>query len=408
MRRLLLKILFLFCMVSGAFAQKNFTITGTVKSKIETLQGAGIYISGYKISTLTDSTGKFALINLAPGNYDILVQMFGYLPYTKNVTISDKSVNMDIVLTENVTILKEVVIRPDPDRGYYLTVFKNYFIGKSPNAAQCVILNESALITDYDRDNRILTVKANEFLIIENKALGYRLKYMLQFFEYDYKSGIIYYSGLPAFEELKGSNAKRKRWEKNRQIAYNGSLQHFYKSLYQNRVDEEGFLIYKLVKKPNPERKPDSLINANIKRLFEGQEGIRRVITFTGSDSLSYWAKQKKIPKLINTINRSKILVDTLVKAYDGSLKMMNFKDALYVVYKNERETPAYKNSGSWQSRPMDIPDYQISIINLLIPPILFYANGGIYDPRSTLYEGYWVYEKIADLVPLGYVPPPK
>ncbi|MCY1512997.1 hypothetical protein D9M68_474780 [compost metagenome] len=358
-----------------------------------------MYVSGYKIGTATDNDGKFNLPNLAPGKYDILVQMIGYLPFNQNVIITDESVKIEVVLLENISSLNEVVIKHDPDREYHLSLFKAHFIGKSPNAINCKILNENAISTHFDREKNILTVSANEFVIVENKALGYRIKYMLQAFEYNLKTRIIYYAGLPTFEEIKGSIARTKSWEKKRILAYNGSMQHFYTSLFHDRTEENGFQIYKLVKTPNPQRQTEEIINSHIKRLSQKQ------IVFNGSDSLSYWLKQKKLTPLINTLIKQPILTDTLVKTYTGDMKQINFRDILYVVYKNEREHKDYQASGNQISRPADLRNYQISLINLLQGPVAFYANGALDDPRTTLYEGYWVYEKIADLVPLDYIP---
>lgn len=388
----------------GAIAQNTYTISGTVKDKKETLPGAAVYISGYKISTVTNNDGKFSIPNLAPGSYDVLVQMIGYLPFSKNVVISDKSISIEVILQENAVMLKEVVIKPDPNRARHIALFKDFFIGKSPNAAECKILNTNVLIINDDRENSMLTVRTNEFLIIENKALGYRLKYLLEYFEFNYKTKIIFYAGHPYFEEMKGSKAKQKKWQKAREIAYNGSIQHFFKSLYNNKVAEEGFVINKLIPMPNPNRKPDSLINANIKRLTAGQNGLTRALTFTSGDSLSYWLKQRKEPQTMSILNRADIKVDTLVKVFNNDLKMMNFKDELYIIYKNERETAEYDFSGNRQNRPLDMPNYQVSIISMLEPPVYFYANGGVLDPRSTLYKGYWAYEKVADLVPMDYI----
>jgi len=156
-----------FCYSVYAFAQ-TFSITGTVSDKVGALPGAAVYLSGYKIATVTDNDGKFTLAKLAPGNYDVLVQMIGFLPYTKNVLISDKSVNIVISLQENATMLKEVIIKPDPNRPYYIALFKDYFIGKTNNSAECTILNTDVLVFDDDKSAGLLTVRANDFLVIEN------------------------------------------------------------------------------------------------------------------------------------------------------------------------------------------------------------------------------------------------
>ena len=396
---------FILCSFDTAIAQNTYSISGVIKDKKETLPGAAVYVSGYKIATVTDNNGKFTLPNLLPGNYDILVQMIGYLPYSKNIIISDQSVSIEVTLEENLTLLKEIVIKPDPNRNYYINLFKEYFIGRSPNSVQCKILNTEILNVNDNTEDRLVTINADDFLIIENLALGYRIKYLLKIFEYNYNTKILFFAGNSTFEELKGSKAKQKKWQKNREIAYKGSSQHFYKSLYQNKVTEEGFVINKRYAIKNSKKLPDSLINANIRRLIRGQNGAVNLMTYNGgNDSLSYWMKQRKEPATFNVLNRANVGVDTLVKSFDNDLKTINFKDELFIIYKNEKESPAYNQTSFKQVRPPDIGDDQISVVYLLAPPLKFYASGAVFDPRSALYSGYWAYEKVADLVPLDYI----
>lgn len=215
---------------------------------------------------------------------------------------------------------------------------------------------------------------------------------------------MIYYAGSPTFEEMKGGKAKQKKWNENRRIAYNGSVQHFFKSLYANRIREEGFVINKMATIKNTGRKPDSLINAKVRELNKGNNAL----TFTVNDSLAYWLKQRNMPKTLNTVNRADVNVDTLVKLYNKDLKWMQYNDALYVTYRNEPEPPLYSFSGHKVNRPPDLKDFQISIVDLLEPPVRFFSNGAVYNTKSILFRGIWAYEKIADIVPMDYVPIPK
>jgi hypothetical protein len=146
------------------------------------------------------------------------------------------------------------------------------------------------------------------------------------------------------------------------------------------------------------------VIDANIERLMKAQHGVIRLGS-AESASLTYWSKIKQMPKQISTLNRAEVLTDTLVRQYYKDLKTMNFKDDLYVIYTKELETNDYTNSsGHAISRPLDIPNYQISIVHMIEGPVHFYASGGIYQPKSFLYEGIWAYEKIADMVPMDYL----
>lgn len=399
LRNLLLLLLF----SNASFGQALFSISGTVKDKTEVLAGASIYLSGYKITTITNGNGKFTLADLKPGNYDILVQMIGYQPYSKNILITDKSVVVELKLTESTTQLNEVVIKPNPNYARYISLFKEFFIGKTVNASQTQILNTQVLSVDEDIENYSVTIKASDFLLIENQALGYRIKYLLEQFEYNFGTKVLYYAGYSTFEEMKGSNSEQKKWIKNREIAYKGSAQHFFASLFQNKIDEEGFIIYKRYEFPNPKRLPDSVLKANYRKLLVPDKQKKGYRLDTKSYAYTEWQKQNNEPRNTIAIDRSKIYTDTLVNKFNENLKMINFKDDLFVLYKNEKELPDYENSTYYQSRPKDLIG-QVSVIKMLRAPIYFYANGVVYNPRSTLYSGYWSYEKMADSVPMDFV----
>lgn len=398
----LLSLILLFSQVT--FGQGNFTISGTVRDDKETIPGAAVYLSGTKISTITNNEGKFYLPKLPAGSYDILIQVVGYLPFAKSIIIADKNIHIDATLKANAVTLNEVVIKPDPNRLHYLSVFKDFFIGRTPNAKECKILNSEVLLIDYDKQARMLTVTSNEFLIIENKALGYRIKYMLQNFEYDYRTRIVYFAGFPFFEEMKGSKSKIKKWNQKRNAAYFGSPQHFYQSLYEGTSQQEGFVLHKLATIGNKHRQPDSIISANIKKLTAGPKAIS-MLTFTKDDSLNYWLKERSKPKSMAVLNRAEVRTDTLVKKYNQDLKSLNFTDELFVMYIKEKETEEYSNLGFKVSRAPDMGNYQVSLINLVSPPILFYQSGSVANPRSFLYKGYWAYEKMADAVPTEFKP---
>ncbi|TKB95164.1 carboxypeptidase-like regulatory domain-containing protein [Pedobacter cryophilus] len=391
--------------VNETYAQENFTISGIVKDKQgESLPGAGIFVSGYKNATISNNNGEFSL-KLNPGNYELLVKMVGFKSGIFQVIVSDKNIGLNITLVENTIQLNEVVVKPDLNREYNLKTFTEFFIGKTPNAAQCKIINPDVLYLNFDQQSRTLTASCDEFLLIENKALGYKIKYLIKEFEYDMVNRIIFYQGSPYYEDLPASDSKKKQWAKKRLEAYNGSPQHFFRSLYEENSIKEGFVIHKLIKHINTQRPPDSLIKANIRR-FRAKTGDTFFLNGKTNDSLEYWLSKNNMPKTISTLNKAEVLPDTLVKTFDSNIKKIDFNDILYVVYKNEKEHPIYANLFNQSiSRPLDMPNYQISLINLSIRPIYFYQSGAIYNTKSMIYEGYWSWEKVADSVPMDYLP---
>ncbi len=400
-------LLFIFILLTQSVnAQYNFTISGIIKDKKgETLPGAGIFVSGYKNATLSNSNGEYSL-KLNPGNYDILIKMIGFKTVNQQVVVSDKNIILQVELIENTIQLNEVVVKPDLNRENNLKTFTDFFIGLTPNAVQCKIINPDVLYLDYDQQNRTLNANCDEFLIIENKALGYKIKYLIKEFEYDMASKIIFYQGSPYYEDLPASKSKKKLWVKKRLEAYHGSPQHFFRSLYARNSSSEGFLMNKLIKTQNTQRPTDSLIKAKIKQYSKTLIN-KTVLTGKLNDSLDYWLTKKRMPETISTLNIAVINPDTLVKNFDNNIKKIDFTDILYIIYKNEKEHSMYANLINQSiSRPLSMPNYQVSLINLTIRPVYFYQNGAVYNPKSMLYEGYWSWEKVADSVPMDYIPP--
>ena len=398
-------LIFILFISQSILAQESYTVSGIIKDKKgETLPGAGVFVSGYKIATLSNNNGEFSL-KLKPGNYELLIKMVGFKSVNKQVVVSDKDITINVELIVNVIRLNEVVVKPDLNRENNLKTFTNFFIGQTPNSFQCKILNPDVLYINYDQQNQVLTAYCDEFLIIENKALGYKIKYLIKEFECDMVSRIIFYQGSPYYEDLPASNSKKKLWAKKRLEAYNGSSQHFFRSLYTGNSISEGYQLHKLIKQANTQRPPDSLIKANIKRF---SLGIRSLNFSDGimNDSLNFWLSKKRMPPFISILNTAIVNPDTLVKTFDNNIKKVDFTDILYIIYKNEREHSMYANIIAQSiSRPLNMPNYQISLINLSVRPIYFYQNGAIYNPRSMVYEGYWAWEKVADSVPMDYMP---
>ena len=386
--------------------QTSFTISGMIKDKKgQALPGANVLLSGYQIGAVANNEGKYLISNLKPGNYVVLVQIMGYLPASVNVIINGKSVVTDILLTENTRQLKEVVIRPDPNRSQYLQIFKESFIGTSPNAQETKIINPSVIRFDYDAESRILQASADEFIILENKVLGYRIKYLLKYFKKDDRLNLISYSGNPSFEDLAKSDSKARKYKEKREEAYYGSSQHFLTTLFNNTSREEGFSIYKVEKIRNPNKLPDSVLDNRIKFYSQlASRGIR--VVSNGGDSLKYFSHMKLSPDTIENLNMIEVNTDTLVKKEVNNLRWMNYRDKLYVIYSGEKQSMAYSWQTSYKvSRPPHLKDEQVSIIHQPKSPIAFYQYGIAFDPGALLFEGYWGYEKVADMVPVDYRP---
>jgi hypothetical protein len=87
------QLIFVFANEASTIGE-NATISGFVfdiQTK-ETLVGATVFLEGTKIGALTNKTGFFALNNVPPGKYRIVVTYVGYERFTDTITLKKKEV----------------------------------------------------------------------------------------------------------------------------------------------------------------------------------------------------------------------------------------------------------------------------------------------------------------------------
>ncbi|TSJ43318.1 carboxypeptidase-like regulatory domain-containing protein [Mucilaginibacter corticis] len=244
----LLLILFVF-VNAHAMAQQGYAISGTIKDENnQPVKGATIFISGSQKITSANDAGEFTFYTILPGYYNLSVKMLGYLPYSQNIEIKDKPADLHISLKVKTNQLKEVVIGKSKSKDLFMRVFKQQFLGATENGQACVLLNPGAV--NFSTKKEFLMADADEFLVVENKNLGYKIRYMLKSFWYNAATDRTDYSGDALFEEMPGTEKMKQKWAKKRLEAYNGSLVHFLRAVYTNTVLKEGFLVYKTYPKP--------------------------------------------------------------------------------------------------------------------------------------------------------------
>lgn len=351
-----------------SYGQVGFSINGTITDvKGLTLPGVTVFVSGTKIVTACDNGGNFHLNNVPPGSYIVIAKMIGFEPATVLVDVKDKPVSINIKLKESLSQLHTVVITADPNWENYFEKFKKWFLGTTSNAEKCNIINKEALHFHFDKVTKTLTATADELLIIENGELGYKISYLLESFQLNENTHVATYQGYPSFQDMKAKSQKQSlAWEKNRSVAYNGSINHFMKSLISDNLYKEGFVAFSIVNKP-PIGTP-----------YDPEKPI--------------------------TFDARPVLFDSLLTAKDKNLKSLSYKNCLFVVYTKEREPFGLKDSGYQLTRPKgEIPHGEYSMINLLSDSVDIDVNGNFDPPGALLFEGFMAWEQVADLTPLEY-----
>ncbi|ULT41534.1 hypothetical protein KRR40_44165 [Niabella defluvii] len=125
----------------------------------------------------------------------------------------------------------------------YGSTFTKDFLSYSAFAKKCVIVNYQAIRFRRIKKDNILKAYSKEPLKIRNEALGYELIYWLDEYEHQFARQVVFYKGNAQFTEMKGGKRKTEYWNKNRQMAYEGSLTHFIRSVYEGTTAKEGFVV---------------------------------------------------------------------------------------------------------------------------------------------------------------------
>ena len=272
----------------AALAQSG-EITGKV-SRADTkapLGEANVFLSNSTAGTSTNDIGDFRLNGLKPGQYTLVVSLIGYEDYTQNVLVGREPIKLNIALSPRINELHEVIISTPADWKKNYAQFVRDFIGTDDNAKYCTVINPHEVSLEYHRAKQTLEAFTDDFLVVENLALGYRVKFLIKSFNSSKLTGIISYDGQRLFQELPGSKKQKEEWHKKRAEAYYGSPMHFYRSLYTNKLDSDGFIIMKYTRLLNPNRPQEEIIQQKLKRFNDGKS----------RDSLNYWISMQNMSK---------------------------------------------------------------------------------------------------------------
>jgi hypothetical protein len=349
--------------VSKTFSQASqYTVTGKVidKNTKAPLQGASVFAQNTTFGMATDAEGNFRL-RLPNGGYELIVTFTGY--ETENIRISnasdDKNLLIEVAPIEKSLQEVSVVFSTEVKDGWqkYGDFFTENFIGKSAFSQQTNIKNPEVLKFYFSKKRNRLKVLASEPLLVENLALGYNIKFAIDSFTYEYDNNTAQFVGYPLFEEMPGTAEKGIVWQQNRIKAYNGSLLHFMRSLYNKNLSAEGFEVQFLVKN-NDEVKTIRLKNPYL------------ALNYLRDDSTNTVEFRPNQPDMI-------------------------------VIYTKAKPEPAFLNFD-----PKAKKDFQVSTVSIAKDAsIVIEENGYFFEQTDITANGYWGFEKVGDMLPYDYRP---
>ena len=366
-----------------------------ISGKIQTENGnvipnVNVYLDGTKISTVSTNDGSFQLDVQGQKSGNLIFQKDSYETsiFPLNQAIG-KSVK---VIINPVKEIEEVVIIPYTEQAYkdFINYFLDKFIGYDREGV--TTKNQRTLKFSYDKKNQFLKVKAPQTLIIENKNLGYNIQYNLINFEADFKKKTNSYLGTSFFKE---TNSK-KNVILNRMNAYNGSLMHFFRSLYRNELEIEGFIVNHAKRIPNPKYPTET----ELQKLEDYFSFVRtqKIMNVNLSPELEDISQRKsKNSPFVLAILKTKIKESDFTKRREDRL-FLDFEDLLMVNYQKyyyEIKKGEFVKAATFST--------QSSIVHPEALEFEVFPEGICSEPDLLILEDSFSTQNVSKMLPLDY-----
>lgn len=384
-------ILFVLILAFTVAAQR--TIKGRVGDEVTGLPvaNANIFINKTSKGTTTNVEGFFKLTDIPDGKYELVISFIGF--QTQVIAFNEDSLPMELKIDlhlkveelENVTV--ETFVEGDWKR--WGKAFTENFIGATDNAARCKIVNKEAIRFRYYKESDRLSASTAVPLLIENNALGYKIIFQLEEFEVNFKQQSLLFAGYELVEDMSKKNEVPEKWKRKRLEAYQGSLMHFMRSLYNNQLQQEGFKVKRIYKLPNTEK-------TRVKNIINTYSLSKKNMP---KDSMNYYSLILKQGDSLTTFGEHLLTSDSLLKNFDKSAKLLSFNDCLFVTYKGGENNITITNFSVIQT-----PERSAQIGMQKGATITIYVNGSYYNQRDLILSDYLSESrKIANHLPLDY-----
>jgi hypothetical protein len=366
----------------------SINISGTVyeASNEVTIPGAHVFLNGTTIGAITSEDGTFSLKDVPQGVYQLVIKFLGFQDYVAQIDTDLFAGELEVYLDENVYEMNDITVVSDRKEWQErYEIFEDYFLGASENAEDTKILNPEVLNFEVDPETRILTAEGYESLKIKNEALGYEIEFYLEEFSFDYREATYSYFGYPVFSELEsGRRRTNRRWTSNREETYNGSFQHFVRSLINGNYNEEGFVIKAEMRIEKEE------ISAKANTPSDSAFSVN--VNFSGG---------------ARYLSRDTVTIGDIFYQKNENTYVLKFQNFLNVTYTKEQESYEYRKwvEGKFAEKNPSLTQLQNSLITLRDDSLLIDQSGFIHNPAGSFFGGYWAFERFSDLLPINYKP---
>jgi len=205
-----------------------------------------LFLANTTLGSTTGKDGKYLIRNIPPGIYELIVSHISY--ELKNVQINlinpDSlirifSLDLRTITGEEVSVTATIPRDWKKD----LKKFTDLFNGKTINSLNCRIINPEVINFETTKAGYFIA-STDSVIRVENRSLGYQIDIILKSFQYQEDTKDLEFIVYPKFEALNLQHENElKYWYENRSITYYGSFKHFMKSLSQETLDDERFIL---------------------------------------------------------------------------------------------------------------------------------------------------------------------
>ncbi len=235
-----------FILITFPMNARGINVSGVVTDQDNNgpVQYVTVYINGSTIGTITDQDGVFKLTGFSVPCELILSHVSYELQRFEIKDTSGLSM-ISFELNKKIVQLEEVTVILDSARQEYLSRFKAWFLGKDYAATGADILNGNVL-SFIPLEGDQFEAYAMEPLLINLPKTGYLLKTDLVHFRLKQNAELERYHcsilGYFYFEKIEyGSRGQQRNIARNRVKTYYNSRFHFCRSLYENKLKENGY-----------------------------------------------------------------------------------------------------------------------------------------------------------------------
>ena len=318
------------------------------------IRGVNVYIAGSQNGTTTDPDGNFILEDIEQETFQLIFSHVGYDIRSVNFVGANTDKTLKVYLKSVTVSLESVTVNAKASRKWErdLKKFKQFFFGEGYQRAN-IAMNNDYLLEFGQQKGKGFHVVNQPALEISNEDLGYDIYFQLLKFELGKTKT---YLGHSLFKERTPENESQQlAWKANRQIAYNGSIRHFLKSLIDQAPDNEGFSL--LLRKANVR---DEIYSGRI-------------------------AKPEPPRFADDGIYKQNIVVTPI----NDKVFELSFEGLMLVEFLREKD-----ENGKTQKSQIELTE-----------PLRIHKNGVLLNPDALRLNGYWTTEGMAQSLPFEYNP---